>query len=721
MKKRYEDVSESAKSNLDVIENKDDVISIFPLESLQNLDLKNVGRCKAIIGHGEIPEVWETPASMVMHFKPHMRKIDIRKRILSYLPDNIKFSSPGKLLIDEAVLWILRWGCLLSLGPVSRSKRLMSQRLDATTVAQKLYSGILKIVSVGIVRRFNDEDILGNGFVKFLKISDLQEIRNNGRLKNELDRIVELTVQGLWNDSPEKIIFRDLLINPKGAARERPAQLKSEPYIPIPDTYMAKIGPRIQWLILDFGPNLINFLESVPDIFPFFGDKWSINNNGRFDRGLSKYFSKNSWVDRYGGLLTEPPFSLRHGSGKGRHNAEDISKDNQFEWPPRTWDSFKNLSVCLQSANLWLTLLALAGRVGEVLTLKRDCVRLARDGDLYVNGKTYKLSATLAGEDRQWPVPVLLIDALNQQVKLVEAWQHIGRMANDAVGIEMLSVDESEHLWASIGAGKSSPEDQLAHFHDGIERFASRMGMASKPGGRNLHAHRFRKTIARLGALAIVGSPKVLMQLLGHRDITQTLGYMLTDASLAKEIDDIAREMRVMRSQELIEDMHNSLSGKIGPILGGHGGVGAAVYGDAVRNYEKDIHRTGKLWDTDTAHELAVLLTNNGNSFRLVSEHVICTKSEGEVGLCSPKKGEPDITNCKSKCGNRIEEKTSRRNVERVIPILIANANRSIADNDLLVLASYAHQLEEEMGRFEDIFLKWRNNSDVLKIMEAAA
>lgn len=93
-----------------------------------------------------------------------------------------------------------------------------------------------------------------------------------------------------------------------------------------------------------------------------------------------------------------------------------------------------------------------------------------------------------------------------------------------------------------------------------------------------------------------------------------------------------------MRAQGLIEDIRGALQTPDSLPYGGHGGGGASVLSNAVRVHEEELHRTGKDWGGDSAHELAVLLTNNGQSMRLVSAHVACTKTDGEVGLCTNKK-----------------------------------------------------------------------------------
>jgi hypothetical protein len=208
------------------------------------------------------------------------------------------------------------------------------------------------------------------------------------------------------------------------------------------------------------------------------------------------------------------------------------------------------------------------------------------------------------------------------------------------------------------------------------------------------------------------------MRLLGHKDITMTLSYMLTDPAFAKEIDDITRELRIMRAQGLVEDMHAAINTPDGLPYGGHGGGGSSVLSAAVRVHEEELHRTGKSWKVESSHELAVLLTNNGQSMRLVSAHVACTKTDGEVGLCSKKKGAANTGNCQSECINRIEEKTGRRDTEKVIPILLMHAQQAIKDNDLLAAASYARQLTIEINRFEDIRAQWCHRPEVSAIME---
>lgn len=271
---------------------------------------------------------------------------------------------------------------------------------------------------------------------------------------------------------------------------------------------------------------------------------------------------------------------------------------------------------------------------------------------------------------------------------------------------------ESNHLWASLGTGGGvNPEDQLYSFIQALRMLAERVGLTSKPGGKNLHPHRFRKTVARLAGIAIVDSPRVLMKLLGHKDIAMTLGYILTDKALQVEIDQVARELRIMRCQEVIEGMHTALHEQGAPKYGGYGGGAAPLLTEAIKTHEEELHRSGQEWDANSSYELSVILTGNGQYYRLTRPGVVCIKESREAGPCS----------CDSTCINRIEEKTARRDVSNIIPILIDEGKHALAENQLLLVADKVQQINEELLRFEDIKVEFDDHPDVISLREAVA
>ena len=67
-----------------------------------------------------------------------------------------------------------------------------------------------------------------------------------------------------------------------------------------------------------------------------------------------------------------------------------------------------------------------------------------------------------------------------------------------------------------------------------------------------MNSTRIRKTVVRLAALALVGANQILVDILGHRDPDQTLGYILSDPDMQDEIRTVAREASIVLGKEAI-------------------------------------------------------------------------------------------------------------------------------------------------------------------------
>jgi len=698
-------VSRAAATASETNRRRGEALLLFPLESLQYLDRDSAVRCQAIMGHGDQFGMWETPPTLVGRrlWKSHAN-INLRERLVRYLPNTFHPSDSLDTLIDAGVLWMTRYALLCRMGPAANGKNKGSS-LDATSLINNLIQYVPMIIAPGIARRLMGAASELASFVGSLTVDDLDELKKVRHIGYEFKRMTVFADRGLWNDAPVKHKLPKNT-DPKGSAMRPPKEEKSTPFSPIPDDYLAEMGPRILWLVQDFGPNLLQLLEAIPDLFSDINvnTRQSSQSKAKMIR-LCRYFDQNVWRDHDGQPITAPPFHLKTASGR-------LRSKKKFDWPPTTWDQIKVLSVTLQSAHLWIALLAMAGRVSEIKSLPRAYVEWARDGKPYVSGKTYKLSQYLTGEEREWPAPEVLVDALAQQVRLVKAWERImpalqGEFEDD----ETLQI-KGDHFWASLGsASQADPTDELRSEGLALRMLAQRLGMDPKPGGKNLHPHRFRKTIARLMGIAIVDSPRVLMRLLGHRDIAMTMHYILTDKALQTEIEQVTRELRIMRCQGVIEDIRASLHVPGALAFGGHGGGAAPLLAEAIKAKEEELHRQGQEWDVDTTYEMALHLTNGGRFFRLTRPGVVCLKEDRNAGPCT----------CDSLCINRIEEKTTRRDVIELIPILVNQGQRALADNELLLLANTIEQLEDELARFEDIGAEWLTNPKVITLREAVA
>ena len=671
-------------------------LDIFPVATLQNLDTESAARCQDLLGHGATFGIWETPEWMTggraAYRFEHRSRIDLRERLRRRLGESMASSAALGTLLNEGVLRITRYLLLLAMGPASLRNGKSS--LDCTTIINVIQI-VEEFFSQGIRRRHEQNDRAGDGLLRHLKLDDLLAFDRSNESDAELLRIRKFSDLGLWNDVPPTVETKQIT-NPKGQREKPKPETKAIPHQPIPDDYLAEMGPRVLWIVEDLGPNILHLSEAIPDLFEGIGDYSQARGIA-----LAQYFSQHTWHDGEGRPITAPPFPLKTVTGRG-----GVRQKARPHWPPRTWEQVQVLAATLQSAHLWIALLAMAGRISEVETLERDCVEWRRDGKPYVDGKTYKLMKALAGVDRNWPAPNALIHALGQQARLVAAWEQIARARDgaDPSNEGSLVVDPS-HLWASLGTSSSAdPEKRLSGMNKALQVLAKRVGLSDRPGGVFLHAHRFRKTVARLAGVAIVDSPRVLMQLLGHADIEVTLHYICTDKGLAADIERVARELRIMRSQEVFEDIRASMQ------------TGVKKYGGGGVPGLEAMIRQAKDWGAETSYELSVLLTANGRYTRQVRPGVICLK--------------PSLTNapctCDSSCENRIEhlinDEVQHRDVLSVIPILIEEGNRAVSENNLLAAEDKLRQINEDLGWLgEDATKEFASDKGLGRLREALA
>ena len=669
---------------------------LFPVETLQQLDPEAAAHCQTLLGHGATLGIWETPEWMTggrAAFRYEKRiRIDLCERLRRCLAEALEPSAALETLFEEGVLLMTRYLLLLSMGPANLLDG--ESPLDCTTIISIIHI-VDELFSQGIRRRGELYGRTGDGLLRHLTQDDLQAYNRSISRGAELKRLWKLADLGLWKDAPPKPETKPIT-NPKGKRVKPKPEKKGNPYQPIPDDYLAVMGPRVLWIVEDLGPNLIHLFEAIPMLFEGGGK----HRESRQKR-LARYFSQYTWRDRAEQPITSPPFPLATASQRGF--AKGKKRPN---WPPSSWEQVQVLAATLQSSHLWIALLAMAGRISEVETLERDCVEWWSDGKPYVGGKTYKLKKTLAGVDRDWPAPDALIHALGQQARLVETWERITRTLDgtDPSNVDTLVVD-ANHLWASLGtSATANPEKRLSDINQALQKLAERIGLSDRPGAVLLHAHRFRKTVARLGGVAIVDSPRVLMQLLGHEDIEVTLHYICTDKALAADIERVARELRIMRSQEVFDGIRASMQ------------TGVKKYGGGGVPSLEAMIRKAEDWGAETSYELSVLLTANGRYTKLVRPGVMCLK--------------PSLTNapctCDSACKNRIErlidDEVQRRDVLSVIPILIEDGNRAVEENNLLAAEDKLRQIDEDLGWLgEDAAKEFAANRGLERLREVLA
>jgi hypothetical protein len=672
----------------------------FNLEEFQNLSMEDLLLAQTIAGHGDTWGAWVTPESICpSRLSKSLRNYNIAQRLRHALVKNALAETSSNLtneLVEEGVLVLTRLALLMRLAPTGGQGRGRTKRLKPSSLLANIFNHWPLIIGRAIRRKAMKPD--SQGLLSCLTEDDVRELGNSDYLRPELDRLYTLSTRGLWTDLPPRPGIT-LTTDPKGPKPETFPQNISREYQPISDRYLEEFGPRNLWLIRELGPRLVTLLEDLATHLE--GLDWTKMNlyyltseYGAIPNFIAQHLKDHPWEDSIGRPL-KPDFPLKTGA-----RAKD-----KFEFPPRNWEQLRILSATLQSAHLFMALLASAARVGEVDTLPRSCVTTERDGKDYVRGWTYKLSGNLFGDARQWPAPTVLVQALGQQARLANVWIRLPPGAID----EGLPAAPPAHnaLWLSLGIARTcNASERLDNLGQALQILAVRIGMDPKPDGINLHPHRLRKTIGRLAGIALFNSPLALKRLFGHKSIEMTLHYILCDKDIQTEAEAVLRELRILHCADALDEVRVALA--TGSPLPGHSGGAASRMVDAVKDHEARLTASGRAWADGSAYDLAYLLTSSGKGWRFIKKNIICAKVPGESGLCRKNKGEPDTSNCKPECGNRVVLALERRDVGEIVEAYMDVALQARDDEGQYAVFYYSmERLLEELDNFPDIKEKY--------------
>ena len=674
-----------------------EVLNRFAIEAFQQLPIADLLLAKVIAGHGPHRDIWITSVDICpSRLASNLRFIDIERRIYYFLDDLVLPRTTRKAienLIAEGIFVIIRLALLMRLAPTGGAYGAKNTRLKPSSIAGRIFSYWPYIIAKSIQRKATQID--QPGFLSCLTSDDVQQLRRNKNLRIELNRIDTLAALECWTDLPP---YTDILrpIDPSGSAPPPVQENVPGKYQPIPDQYLEAFGPRNLWVIRELGPRLLSMLEDMATHLENLD--WVGLSAGQITKiviqnFIAQHLKEHPWLDHMGKPL-QPNFPFI---------IHAMCKD-KLQFPPCSWRQLKVLSATLQSAHLFLTLIATAGRIGEIDTLPRSCVITARDGKDYVRGWTYKLSDNLFGAPRQFPAPTVLVQALGQQTRLAEVWS---RLPSGSI-IDGLPKNRPAHnaLWLSLGAAQlANAAKPLVKPDLALQMLAIRIGMDPKPGGINLHPHRLRKTIGRLAGIALFNAPTALKRLFGHKSIEMTLHYILCDKDIQTEAEAVLRELRIMNCAEALEEVREAIA--CGSPLPAHSGTAVSRLKGAVKEHEARLAVSGRSWQDGSAYDLAYLLTARGNGWRFVQKNIICAKTPGEPGLCLKNRGEPNISKCQPECDNRIVLALARRDVDEIVYAYMEVAAQALDDGQIEVFYYSIGQLLKELESFQDIKEKY--------------
>jgi hypothetical protein len=254
----------------------------------------------------------------------------------------------------------------------------------------------------------------------------------------------------------------------------------------------------------------------------------------------------------------------------------------------------------------------------------------------------------------------------------------------------------SRQMGAANGKKIGSPMTYMGY---AIQSFVNALELEGLLGDATAHTHRFRMTVARLAALALVDAPAVLFDLLGHDNFETTLGYMFSDPEARAEILEVARATEYALTKDVVEALPSAA------------GPAAPKMREALEHFRV---QTGKeRFDTETLDEAVEVLMLAGAPFQIVRKGVLCTKGAGQVGACSSGRSLPNPAACRTHCVHRLELASAKAQVNETIQYLLSKIEG--ADVSEMLRASFEGQLLMQLRRFDDVREQWISASTTVR------
>ncbi len=752
------------------------------IHEIQSVDVESLGRLKSLAGHGDLLHRWTTPGNWLVHSNriDAIESVNLRDAALSQLTEAehatldltpvsdavavlASITTPATV-VEAAVVQAVRYLLLLRLGPSARKGRIGATRsLKPAVIAITASGAIWRMVAMVVRKRLDmlacrSLSIDDTRHFALLRPEDLAVLPKTfaHNCAAELRRMDQFCGQGLWRDSPLLVRDPTATVDPAKAPQVPEPESRPEPHLPLPDDYVAQMGQRSLWIIEHLGPFMLDLGDELLTKWRAAVAKGHCTKNTRKLIVLKALAGRNQTDSSQGTAITlqcpSPPFTIRlsaHGEAAGRRfkrvaaaaaqdvDPDDLDDDNEpleeMAWPPRNLAHFTGLCGLVQGAHFFVTSMAMAARQSESMDLRRNCVVYGEDGEWRAVGRTFKLVQAFEGEFREWDLPEAAARAIEQQARLVRMLEQMPWTGDLRPLLDPeFSAFQGEHLWCGLGTGVTRPRSVPRNPNNLLRKFARMLGMETETGGQPLRTHRFRKTVARLAALAIDEAPLMLKHLFGHKDIEMTLHYILADKALAAEIEQVIKELHMMRAQEPVEAFVAQLAGSgtrghrvdgLDVDYAGYGGKAVDRLADTVERYRDQAVAGGRMrnssedFGADQIDDVVRILTGDGTYFNLVRPGVFCTKRLGEWGPCSRKKGQADRSNCQETCDHRLEEPWLRADADGCVADALAGYERAIADDEVLLQSFWVDQVRRNVVRFEDLHAKWIQHPVIAQIM----
>jgi integrase len=443
----------------------------------------------------------------------------------------------------------------------------------------------------------------------------------------------------------------------KGAEMLRPADPKPEAKVePFPDEFVTKFVRRALWIQENVAHGLLDHLRE------------DLNIRAKYSQGeyaakrhRLKSLHEAPWHDAKGNRLVRLPFLIRQATRDGVETMSDA-------WPPSNLKTFGMAVRIVQGCNLGLVNLCTGARSSEILAA--DDVPFGPVGGRY-QSITFKLVDQVGGTPRDWPLHPAAERAIEIQRRLSR----------------VLRPNGEKHLWVVMHGGRGTRLSSATHvFRQTVEY----LGLVDLLGSGTAHMHRWRHTVARLVALSVVGAPKVVFDLFGHKDLEMTLHYMMSDQAIAEESMRVAEETSYAMAEDAItETVEGKSSGPASASLREH--------------LPMAMRPSKQVFDTESLRETAEVLTWQNKFWALVRPGVICTKGPGQSGPCTKGRGKPDPGGCRTSCAHRLELQMAKQQCTEALAALAAERKSALAGGLEMLVANLDGQILAELKRWDDV------------------
>jgi hypothetical protein len=483
-----------------------------------------------------------------------------------------------------------------------------------------------------------------------------------------LDSLIDAGERGLVSDWPQFFRHRKDGAGTHALERSRrgeelPARLQLAPvrqYLHFSDTFVGAFVERALWFQENLGDQVMDLWTLDRDVCGEFAKLGHGSNWPDVVAARAENLRKFEWTDVTGARLTELKYPIL------QHDGEDNGLTTA--WPPASMKSFRRVIGLLQGCNFGVVNLCTGARSSELLAA--DDTPLGEAEGRY-HSVTFKMVDEVSGKPRDWPLHPVAVRAMRLQHRIAEAFRPEGE----------------RHLWVALQGDRGT---RLTSASSTFERAVDQLGLGHLLDDRNAHMHRWRHTVARLVALAVVGAPQVLLDLFGHRDLEMTLHYMLSSPNIAQEAMQVAKETTYAMVQDAVAETVRDEAG--GPAA------------QALREgLSRTMRRGEDVLDSTTLRETAEILTHGGRNWALVRPGVICTKGLGEYGPCTAGRGAPDPGSCRTSCDKRLELAMARTQCEQALFALVAERASAFSDGLEMLVANLDGQILAELKRWDDV------------------